>query len=403
MFIFFVTKKIILLLNKNKSMSGRSAVGGKSLLLEKLYFSNKFPTSQFSSKRTLYKEAKKRKPGIKYKDIEEFFASFNTPGKFSKATYRYRRPIVKSRKFMNLTGFDLIEMAGWLKRYNNGYVYVCVAQDIFTRMILGLIPLKNKKSSTVSQAIDSVYEKWGASYKAWTDRGSEFIGSETQKVFKKWGVRHYATTDSYAGSQKVSTVESSIRTIRSILKKMMSDGNTLKWVQFLPQIQEIMNDRINTTTGFSPNEAKEPENAAQVYHNTVTRRELRRNIKPFKYQVGSIVRVALAKSGDKFQPNFGDILYTVNSRFRKSGVNLYTLTDLLSNQKITSGTYTENELTGGGGELSMRKLARKPPLDYLDIRFNQNGREEVLIKNPLTKRNHWVLYTTLLNEYEKKS
>jgi transposase InsO family protein len=83
---------------------------------------------------------------------------------------------------------DLMDMQN-ISEYNDGYRYVLVAIDIFSRFAWG-VPIKNKNAADVESAIKIVIGD-RRPVKIKTDKGKEFLASKIQKLLKDKGIIHF--------------------------------------------------------------------------------------------------------------------------------------------------------------------------------------------------------------------
>ena len=70
-------------------------------------------------------------------------------------------------------------------KWNKGFKYLLMVIDIFSKYGW-IIPLKNKKTESVSLAFDHIFKKSKRKYeKLWTDKGSEFISKHFKDFFEE--------------------------------------------------------------------------------------------------------------------------------------------------------------------------------------------------------------------------
>ena len=74
---------------------------------------------------------------------------------------------------------DLVDMSAF-SRDNKGFKFILSIIDVFSKYCW-LVPLKDKKGTTVRDAFQSVFktrvpEKW------WTDKGTEFYNKEVKQL-----------------------------------------------------------------------------------------------------------------------------------------------------------------------------------------------------------------------------
>ena len=81
----------------------------------------------------------------------------------------------------NIWGVDLADMQ-LISKYNKGIRYLLCTIDFFSKYTF-VIPLKDKKGTTIVNAFRSILDKSKRkTNKIWVDQGSEFYNNK----FKKW-------------------------------------------------------------------------------------------------------------------------------------------------------------------------------------------------------------------------
>ena len=120
------------------------------------------------------------------------------------------------------------------KYNNNGYCFILVLIDCFTKMLYAA-PMKRKNKEWCADAFESIFKHMDSfPINLVTDGGLEFFNSNVQDVFQNYGINHYRTPTST--KWKASVVERAIRTIKSRLEKYFKYKNTRKWIHIIHQI-----------------------------------------------------------------------------------------------------------------------------------------------------------------------
>ena len=89
-------------------------------------------------------------------------------------TRNFRKRRVISHGIDKIWAADLVEMQKYSK-WNKGLKYLLMVIDVFSKYGW-IIPLKDKKTESVSLAFDTIFKKSKRKpEKLWTDKGSEFI------------------------------------------------------------------------------------------------------------------------------------------------------------------------------------------------------------------------------------
>jgi transposase InsO family protein len=159
---------------------------------------------------------------------EKLYAFAKRDGKYKLSKYKIRkwlqnkdfysmqRPIIrpKNRTRIIVAGFDdqwsvdLMDMVKFNK-YNDGYSYVLVVIDIFSKYVW-LRKLKDKKGDSVAFALKDIIKGGRKPIRIRTNKGQEFRSKSVQRLFKSTGIRHF-----YALNEvKVAVSERVIKTLK---------------------------------------------------------------------------------------------------------------------------------------------------------------------------------------------
>ena len=144
-----------------------------------------------------------------------------------------RRPIKVSRPGLIL-GMDLADMTEHIAKHNDGYRYILVMIDCFSRKV-SLVSLKNKTSLNIANALQQYLEK--SQYKfvfVYSDEGQEFLGAHTQKVYDKFNLTRYSVKNR---KFKCAIAERVIRSLKERIYKYFTQNNTLKYIDVLKKFK----------------------------------------------------------------------------------------------------------------------------------------------------------------------
>ena len=232
---------------------------------------------------------------------------------------------------------DLIEYPK-LKFRNNGYVYVLVVIDCFTRKIW-VEHMKRKNAQWTADAFETIFKNFDEfPLHMVTDRGlgmsmftilvlsqfSEFYNAEVQKVFINYGINHYSIPTKT--KWKASQAERVIRTIKSRLQKYFVTNKTKKWIDIIQNIASNYNATPHSSHGFPPQDV-DHANRDEVYKKL--------------YPSINLQTVCRLKAGDKvrkiidkdifekgYKANWSEEIYTIRKVKQANGVCWYYLEDL---------------------------------------------------------------------------
>ena len=123
-----------------------------------------------------------------------------------------------------------------------------------------IIPLKDKKTESVSTAFDKIFKKAKRKPEMlWTDKGSEFISKHFKESLKKNKIKLYHTEN----EEKSSIVERWNKTMKNRMWKMFSANNNTAFWDKLDKLVDDCNNRKHSSIKMTPIEASKKENEKQ--------------------------------------------------------------------------------------------------------------------------------------------
>ena len=235
---------------------------------------------------------------------------------------------------------DLVFMRD-LKRYNQGYQYLLLIIDVFSRYAYGF-PLRTKKPEEIISALKKVFKTGAKPTTIRSDNGGEFTGKKIRQFFKINEV-NLITTKNY--TVKANYVERLAKTIKKRLVKYMYSQQTYKWYDILPKIIDAYNHSFHSSIKMKPadvNEKNESSLWKQQYLPLHTRHKSKRP-KLYKFAVGDTVRVAFNKTkfSREYDQKWSDQLYIISKRYRRDGIPVYKLMNFDGRDEVDGTFYTE--------------------------------------------------------------
>ncbi len=141
-----------------------------------------------------------------------------------------------------------MDVLGPLTPSAEGYTYVLVLVDVFTRYVW-LRPLMSQTQHVVCQVIEAIFTEYGVPFELVTDPASIFKGHEFRQLLQTYGVDHHLSTPpSHAGTGVVERYIGLTRTALAIQNLQ----NKRNWSQNLLAAQTMLNNRVSETTGMTP-------------------------------------------------------------------------------------------------------------------------------------------------------
>ena len=184
-------------------------------------------------------EAQKIDPNITRKNVINFLKSqpSYTLHKLTRKNFNRRKIVAPKPGVIGST--DLADMS-LLSRYNNGYKYLLVFIDVFSRYA-HVIPIKNKTGGVMATALKKILEteQFNRIRRLNSDEGKEYYNNKVQKVLEDKNIKLYSVS---SREIKAAIAERFIRTLKSKIYKYMSHHNTQRYIDVLPQIIDSYNN-----------------------------------------------------------------------------------------------------------------------------------------------------------------
>ena len=231
---------------------------------------------------------------------------------------------------------DLVDMQTFSK-WNRGYKYLMMVIDVFSKYGW-IIPLKDKKGESVTNAFKTIFNKGRKPQYLWVDKGKEFYNKHLKDLLEKYNTQIYSTEN----EEKFSVVERWNRTIKSEMWKQFTIQGNTQYLDMLPKILKQYNNTKHSSIKMTPTEASKKSNEGTVYFNLYGDME-QVTSKP-KFKVGDKVRISKYKRNvfDKgYTPNWTEELFIID-KIQYTNPITYELKDL-NNEEI-KGSFYEPEL-----------------------------------------------------------
>jgi hypothetical protein len=173
--------------------------------------------------------------------------------------------------------------------------------------------------------------------KVWSDAGKEFYN----KIWKpELDAHKIVLYSSYTSEHKASMIERFNKTLKTMMWKVFTARGNHKWIDILPALMEVYNERKHSALKMSPLKASALDVAGQktLWEHQYGGIAVPRRVKP-KYPIGSLVRIFRAKGTFEkgYTPNWTDELYRIVS-VSPTFPALYYLEDL-QHEPVLGGFY----------------------------------------------------------------
>ena len=294
--------------------------------LKKFYLDPKFPGS-YSGAYKFYQEVKNIHPKVTLKKVNEFLKSQDayTLHKRTRKPKFHRTLVFKPR---DLWQIDLLDMQKYSKE-NDGYRYICVIIDCFSRYVW-VKPLKNKTGKATVKALALLLMNERPKL-IQADQGTEFFNRDVKRMLEAFGPKLYHTyTD-----KKAAIVERVQRTLRGRLGRLFTKRGNFKWIDKIDDIVTAYNNTHHSSIKMKPADVDE-EHIANIFFNSLPNLK-----KTIKFSNGDRVRILIKKNqfAKEFEKSWSEEIFKIK-RIQNTNPITYLIEDL-DGEDIIGGFYTE--------------------------------------------------------------
>jgi hypothetical protein len=363
--------------------------------LTDLYYDPAQPGS-FSGLQKLWKIVKSDNDyGLTYGDVKEWLSTQETYKRHKPVKRLFKRQRIIMSAIDQQWDADIMDMVKF-SRQNNGYRYLAIFIDIFSRYIW-VEPLKTKKPIEMVQVMKEIFSEGRRPLSIRTDRGSEYMGKEVQKYLSEMEILHFTARNALHANY----AERLIRTLKGKIYRYFTRFQTHTYIDVIDDIVEGYLHTIHTTTQLKPIDINS-ENEQSVYEKLYLPAQVEQEqVEPiYKFDVGDYVYTLESRSPftkgyeETFTQEIFEIVYRTPTMPPR-----YKLIDLKG--ESIAGTFYEQELlyTVLPDVFRIEKIIR---------RRVRNKRREALVRwqGYPDKFNEWILEKDIganLLENSKKS
>ena len=309
--------------------------------LKSIYYDPKHPGS-FGGVEKLYRVVKRERKYVlsRYK-IKKWLQKQETFTLHRQINRKFKRTQVVAPEIGYQWDADTAVMTSFLKE-NDGYGYFLFVIDVFSKYAWA-VALKSTKGEEMVQALISVLSTTTPPKKLRTDKGSEFYNKAVRNFLKEKRVTHFYSLN----EKKANVAERGIKTIKSRLSRYMTQNQTHRWVDVLPEVIESYNATYHRTIKMAPNQVKksdEPYIWMSSYDHYAKDQNNKSKTSSFKFKIGDSVRIShLRKPFDReYDERWTGEHFIVKSRSTKQSIPIYQLQDIDGEE--VDGTFYQAEL-----------------------------------------------------------
>jgi hypothetical protein len=233
---------------------------------------------------------------------------------------------------------DIMDMVKF-SRKNNGYRYLAVFIDIFSRYIW-VRPLKSKKPAEMLEVMKDVFSQGRIPLSIRTDRGNEYVGKEVQNYLKGRDILHFTARNALHANY----AERVIRTLKGKLYRYFTKFQTNVYIDILDDIVTGYLNTVHSTIKFKPMEINS-ENEQSVYEKLYLPSQVALEQREiiYKYDIGDYVHTLESRSPftKGYEETFTQEIFEISYRTRTTPPR-YKIIDL--KRESIAGTFYEQEL-----------------------------------------------------------
>lgn len=316
----------------------------KKELLEKLYYDQK---TGFTSAKKLWLISHKENSTISQTDVNQYLST--------QPAYARHKQVPKPKSSIwnrwihasypgELVAVDIWYLGVGTK---SQFPHALVAVDALSK-VGGVAPVRNLTAKNTANAMAKILKNFKFNvHSLYSDMGSEFVGKQFRDYLKQKKIKIIYTTNN--NPSKTGLAESFIRSMRIILGRIVTKGETIGW-KAVTQALDIYNNTIQRSIGRPPNTVT-MENTGQVLKFILNKRRDRLSnhslLAPPKFETNDVVRkLELNKQGvfDKINlPRWSKELYRVHKVLPTLPRPSYILSDP-GDGALLPGSYPEKSI-----------------------------------------------------------
>jgi hypothetical protein len=223
--------------------------------------------------------------GLTYGDVKEWLGQQDTYVRHKPAKKIFKREQILMSRMDQQWDADVMDMLKFA-RHNDGYRYLAIFIDIFSRYIW-VRPLKTKKPTDMVEAMENVFSQGRKPLSIRTDRGSEYMGKEVQKYLAKMHISHFTARNALHANY----AERVIRTLKGKIYRYFTKFQTNKYIDVLPDIVYAYLNSVHTSTKFKPIEINS-RNQQSIYEKLYLPKQVAQEQQPpvvYEYDVADYI------------------------------------------------------------------------------------------------------------------
>ena len=250
----------------------------KDKIIRQIYYDS---DSGFGSIKSTYDDANKILNTITYNDVKDFLErqkSRQTKGYRGFNSYVANEPLEEIQ--CDIADFTA---SGAL---NNGFRYLFVAVDIFTKFSHG-VAIKDKQPAESVRAMKEVLKVIGVPEVLYHDNEGSWSSGDFVQLLNQHKIKQIITSTPPPFAERM------VQTIKNMIHTRLGglEIDKQEWISILPSVLKKYNNTKHSTINMSPNQASQGNDNIEIWLNIINKANFNRKYPPLKK--GSEVRVYL--------------------------------------------------------------------------------------------------------------
>ena len=239
----------------------------KDRIIRQIYYDS---DSGFGSIAETHRESKKILNSITYNDVKDFLErqkSRQTKGYRGFNSYVADEPLAEIQ--IDIADFT---MSGAI---NDGYRYLFVAVDIFTKFAHG-VKIKDKQPAESVRAMKEILNVIGVPEVLYHDNEGSWNSGDFIQLLNQNKIKQIITSTPPPFAERM------IQTIKNMIHTRLGglELNKEKWIDILPAVLKKYNNTKHSTIRMSPNQAKQGNDNIEVWMNIENKANYNRSYPP---------------------------------------------------------------------------------------------------------------------------
>ena len=158
---------------------------------------------------------------------------------------------------------------------NNGFRYLFVAVDIFTKKAHG-VAIKDKQPAESVRAMKEILKVIGVPEVLYHDNEGSWNSGDFVQLLNQNNIKQIITSTPPPFAERM------VQTIKNMIHTRLGglEIDQQEWVSLLPSVLKKYNNTKHSTTGFSPNEATQGNNNIEIWLNIYNKANFNRKYPP---------------------------------------------------------------------------------------------------------------------------